>query len=283
MISNRYKNHYFYFLMSACLIFSNCNGPDPDPDPIDATSRGVSAVGQVLDDATNEPIENALVTIQDVQAIPMTTDSDGYFESGSDTKPYTGKKETLIRINKDNYVFKNYENGKVEEFHAGENDFGKFRLTRIEQPENGGEDYDRDGVPDNMDNCPFDHNPGQEDTNNNGTGDACEGDLPPPPNGGGDVRYFGVKIEPKEIVDQILEIYIDGESFYNPDNPDDNKIDFDGNIFYTRGISTPRNIQLILQDFTTPVIDFDDNKCDDSNVLTLIIQTGNPFKKIDCR
>ena len=281
MISNRYNNYHFYFLMTACLMFSNCNGPDPDPDPIDATSRGVSAVGQVLDDATNEPIENALVTIQDVQAIPMTTDSDGYFRSGSDTRPYTGKKETLIRINKDNYVFKNYETGKVEEFHAGENDFGKFRLTKIGGGE--GEDSDRDGVPDNMDNCPFDHNPGQEDTNNNGTGDACEGGwIPPPPPP--QRRYFGVKIEPKEIVDQILEIYIDGESYYNSsDNLDDNKIDFDENIFYTEGISTPRNIQLKLQDFTTPVRDFDDKKCDDNNVLTLIIQKNNTLKKIDCR
>jgi hypothetical protein len=39
-------------------------------------------------------------------------------------------------------------------------------------------DSDGDGVPDRLDNCTFVWNPGQEDSNGNGVGDACE----PPPN-----------------------------------------------------------------------------------------------------
>ncbi|MDH3386193.1 MAG: thrombospondin type 3 repeat-containing protein, partial [Nitrosopumilus sp.] len=35
-------------------------------------------------------------------------------------------------------------------------------------------DTDGDGIPDNTDNCPLTPNPGQEDSNNNGVGDACE-------------------------------------------------------------------------------------------------------------
>jgi hypothetical protein len=34
-------------------------------------------------------------------------------------------------------------------------------------------DFDGDGVSDSLDNCPFDANPGQEDTDGNGRGDVC--------------------------------------------------------------------------------------------------------------
>merc|ERR1712032_1754683 len=37
-------------------------------------------------------------------------------------------------------------------------------------------DKDGDGVPDDTDNCPRCPNPGQEDINNNGVGDQCDGD-----------------------------------------------------------------------------------------------------------
>jgi hypothetical protein len=35
-------------------------------------------------------------------------------------------------------------------------------------------DSDKDGIPDNSDNCPNDYNPDQQDTDNDGVGDACD-------------------------------------------------------------------------------------------------------------
>jgi len=36
------------------------------------------------------------------------------------------------------------------------------------------DDSDGDGIPDDVDNCPTVYNPGQEDGNNSGVGDACD-------------------------------------------------------------------------------------------------------------
>jgi hypothetical protein len=55
-------------------------------------------------------------------------------------------------------------------------------------------DADADGIPDDEDNCPNVANPLQEDTNDNGVGDACEPVVPGDLDGDGDVDRNDVLI-----------------------------------------------------------------------------------------
>lgn len=58
------------------------------------------------------------------------------------------------------------------------------------------EDVDNDGVPNGLDNCPDDANPGQEDRLDNGVGDVCDPDLCP---------CFGVSGAPATVVEAIAD------------------------------------------------------------------------------
>jgi hypothetical protein len=70
----------------------------------------------------------------------------------------------------------------------------KIEETLGETPFPTCEDVDGDGVPDGIDNCPDDVNPGQEDSLGNGVGDVCDPDL---------CRCFGVDGAPASVADAI--------------------------------------------------------------------------------
>jgi len=66
-------------------------------------------------------------------------------------------------------------------------------------------DSDGDGIPDDIDNCPYTFNPGQEDFDGNGIGDACENE-PPIANAG-----------PDQTVLLGESVIFDGSGSYDPD------------------------------------------------------------------
>ena len=133
MTSNTFNNHHFYYLMAACLIFSSCipvvNGKKNGDEKI-IRGKEVSVEGRVLD-MDNNPIQDAEVDIQEVQAATMFTGEDGRFKSGNNTRPFQGEeKEDVIKISKAGYTWKSYEEGRPITLHAGQNPLGNFRLTK---------------------------------------------------------------------------------------------------------------------------------------------------------
>ncbi len=74
-----------------------------------------------------------------------------------------------------------------------------------------GTDTDNDGILDSCDNCPDTYNLNQKDSNNNGTGDACEESSNPDPNPGG-WGGWSLKKQGKEELNIITEL----KAFPNP-------------------------------------------------------------------
>ena len=113
-------------------------------------------------------------------------------------------------------------------------------------------DDDRDGVPNYLDNCPDNVNPGQGDRNNNDIGDACDDDIPTVGLTGDVVRYefgssdpiptpfYGLKVRGRNertITDEFAQYRLNlpvGEhtiEFYPPMDARDEY--FDGDPIYT--------------------------------------------------
>lgn len=248
------NTQFLHFSIILVLIMVNSCTQNPPSVTIEPQSLPVSVTGRVVDIDSNSPIEGAEILLQDVQDIPMFSDKDGYFQSGSNTKPYSGKNEIIIKITKDNYTYKGEEGGKIIKIDLGENDLGTFRLTVITPV------------------SPI---------------------VPPldPPNGklgddGGEGNHriiFGIRILPAEIINKITSIFIDQDIVYSTNNPVDNTIEFDGNEFYIARISMNRIVHLTFEDFTTPPIEFKDKKCDEKNSLTLRVERDNTITQIDCK
>ncbi len=54
---------------------------------------------------------------------------------------------------------------------------GFFTIAALSISVTVDDDSDEDGLPDDVDNCPYDYNPDQEDSDNDGTGDVCESET----------------------------------------------------------------------------------------------------------
>jgi hypothetical protein len=61
--------------------------------------------------------------------------------------------------------------------------FNLLNTSKISEIQNN--DYDFDSINNSRDNCPYNFNPDQKDSNNNGKGDACDSVQPPGPRGPG--------------------------------------------------------------------------------------------------
>ena len=250
------NTQFLHFSIILVLIMVNsCTQTPPSVIIKEPQSLPVSVTGRVVDIDSNSPIEGAEILLQDVQDIPMFTDKDGYFQSGSNTKPYSGKNEIIIKITKDNYTYKGEEGGKIIKIDLGENDLGTFRLTVITPV------------------LPIVASP-----------DPPNGKLGDDGGEGNQSIIFGIRILPAEIINKITSIFIDQDIVYkSTNNPVDNTIEFDGNEFYIARQSMNRIVHLTFEEFTTPAIEFKDKKCDEKNSLTLRVERDNTITQIDCK
>ena len=137
-----------------------CGGDGPPPNP-KGWFKGVVYVEPELQNR----IPGALVTLDSGES--TVANDVGAFEFELVPGEYTAT------ASKDGYL----PNSSTRTVAAGEEVWGSIGLSPGEPPLTDG---DGDGVPDVDDNCPGTPNPQQEDGDQDGQGDACEENLPPP-------------------------------------------------------------------------------------------------------
>lgn len=286
MTSINNSSFIFSLFLIASFLFVNSCGSETGNGKITAeTPSGVRyfVEGKILDENSN-PIEEAEVSITAVQELPMISNAQGDFKSGSRAKPFDNKIiEARITIKADGYTWEGYEEGKGIRLRNRDEDLGKFYLTKLGGLDDFGdnEDSDGDGVPDKIDNCSFIANPNQIDEDENGIGDACEREVFYAEMG--EVTYFGIEFIPKNIVDNITKIMINGNQIYFGLKDENNQAEFDRNILYLRRTSTTRNIEIYFNNSDPVDIDFNDARCDlEKNLLKLNFNANNEIKKTAC-
>ena len=100
----------------------------------------------------------------------------------------------------------------------GDGDLDAFVANSVGEPNRvwlNDDDLDLDGVADSIDNCPDDHNPGQENLNGNSEGNVCDDDV----DGDG---ALNIVEDPDDDNDGVLDVDETGGDADNPDafNPD---------------------------------------------------------------
>lgn len=84
-------------------------------------------------------------------------------------------------------------------------------------------DDDDDGIPNTLDNCEFDSNPGQEDGDGDGKGDVCDEPVTP-----GDCESSSFTAISTDLLNGTMLVRIDQGAPVDPQQPDIGPVDCDG-------------------------------------------------------
>jgi hypothetical protein len=103
-------------------------------------------------------------------------------------------------------------------------------------------DTDNDGIPNELDNCPLVFNPGQEDTDGDDIGDACDCDCGEP----GDVDNTGGAPTPLDVTLLVQKVYKSQDALYDYHGLHNCPFE-NGDVDGSGGAPTPLDVTFLVQ------------------------------------